>query len=72
MGRGEKAKKVDEYYLAGLDAYASGKDTEAKHFWEEVINIDPNFDPAREGLAAIAASEFLQKHVGELIGNMEE
>jgi hypothetical protein len=72
MGRAEKARKVDECYIAGLNAYAAGRDEEAKHFWEEAINLDPHFDPAREGLAAIAASEFLQKHVGELIESMEQ
>jgi hypothetical protein len=65
-GRSRIAKQVDEFYLAGLDAYSRGDDTNAKRLWQEALNLDTTFDPALEGLSAIRASEELQRRVAQL------
>jgi tetratricopeptide (TPR) repeat protein len=52
-GRLARNKLVDKYYLAGLDAYSRGDDEEARKWFNEALTLNPFFDPAREGLAAI-------------------
>jgi tetratricopeptide (TPR) repeat protein len=53
QGRGAFAAKVDELYLAGLDAYAAGNYAEAESLWNEALRMNPQFDPARESLATL-------------------
>jgi hypothetical protein len=65
-GRSRIAKQVDEFYLAGLDAYSRGDDAEAKRLWQEALDLDSTFDPAQEGLSAIRASEDLQRRVNRM------
>ena len=45
-GRSLIAKQVDEYYVAGLMAYADGNLREAAANWEKAIELDPGFTPA--------------------------
>ena len=71
-GRSRIAKQVDEFYLAGLDAYSQGHDTEAKRLWEEALRLNRDFDPAREGLMALRASEMLQQRVTEMQFDIDE
>jgi hypothetical protein len=70
-GRSLTSRKVDEYYLAGLESYSAGEDTEAKRLWQEALNLDPHFDPAEEGLSAIRATEALQRRLDAMQDNME-
>jgi hypothetical protein len=65
-GRSRIAKQVDEFYLAGLDSYSQGNDTDAKRLWQEALELDSTFDPALEGLSAIRASEELQQRVSQM------
>jgi len=53
QGRGQTSKKVDNLYLAGLDAYSSGDLETARAYWEEALALDPSFTPAKEGLSVI-------------------
>jgi hypothetical protein len=66
MRRSQIAKQVDEFYLAGLDAWAQGNDAEAKRLWQEVLKLNSRFDPATEGLAAILAAEALYQRVDKM------
>ncbi|MDR2510395.1 MAG: UPF0164 family protein [Spirochaetaceae bacterium] len=52
-GRAEVARMVDSYYLNGLDAYSEGDDEKALENFSEALKINPNFDPAIEGIEAI-------------------
>jgi hypothetical protein len=52
-GRLDKRKLVDQYYLAGLEAYSRGEDDIARQWFNEALSINPHFDPALEGIAAI-------------------
>jgi hypothetical protein len=53
LGRADLAKKVDNLYLSGLDAYAKGDTAAAAAAWAEALKIDPRFDPAKESLKAL-------------------
>jgi hypothetical protein len=70
-GRSRIAKQVDEFYLAGLDSYSQGNDTDAKRLWQEALELDSTFDPALEGLSAIRASEELQRRVRQMQTEIE-
>jgi len=66
LGRGELAKKVDNLYLSGLEAYASGDVAKAEEFWKEALALDPTFDPAKESLHAAQSAEQLKQTMDEL------
>jgi hypothetical protein len=65
-GRKLREKKVDELYLAGLDAYSRGNFSEARFFWEETLKINPRFEPAQEGLEIIRHTLGVQERINEL------
>ncbi len=65
LGRAELAKKVDNLYLTGLEAYAAGDVAAAVAAWTEALKLDPGFDPARESLRAAKASLELLKRIEE-------
>jgi tetratricopeptide (TPR) repeat protein len=65
-GRGALAGKVDELYLAGLDAYAAGDYAQARQHWEDALALNPKFDPARESLDILAHSQSVQQRIDEM------
>lgn len=66
MGRGARSAKVDELYLLGMDAYASGDLEKAADLWRQALAIDPFFDPAREGLTNAEEALKLQQTIIDL------
>ena len=46
---------VDELYLAGVEAYAAGDLDEAIAMWQETLELDSGFSPARKFLARAIA-----------------
>jgi hypothetical protein len=66
QGRKQAADRVDDLYLAGLDAYAQGKYTEAQYCFEEALKQNPKFDPAREGLKIIREALAVQQRIDDL------
>ncbi len=50
MGRAERANKVDELYVLGLERYTRGDIERAIIFWSEALALDPGFDPVRDAL----------------------
>ncbi len=46
-GRMAARAKVDELYLAGIEAFADGNLDEAIRLWREALAIDPSFTPAQ-------------------------
>jgi hypothetical protein len=66
LGRADLAKKVDNLYVTGLDAYARGDMAAAAAAWTEALNIDPRFDPARESLNALKGMQDLLNSINEL------
>ena len=49
-GRAALNAKVTEMFLLGLAAYSRSDFATARKIWEEVLELDPGFSPAREGL----------------------
>lgn len=49
-GRAALAREVDNYYIAGLDAYAKGELQSAISYWEAALKLDPSFQPAQQYL----------------------
>ncbi|MFQ3547836.1 MAG: UPF0164 family protein [Termitinemataceae bacterium] len=66
MGRSDRAKRVENLYLLGLNAYAEGDTKAAIEYWESALTLDPGFDPAKESLGAILGSEALSKRIQEI------
>ena len=66
QGRKALSARVDELYLAGLDAYSRSDLRTAKSCWEEVLRLDPRFEPAREGLAVITRTLEVEERVNEM------
>ncbi|GMO39180.1 MAG: UPF0164 family protein [Termitinemataceae bacterium] len=65
-GRLSSRKLVDQYYLAGLEAYSHGQDDEAREWFYKALKINPYFDPATEGIRAIDNYESLVKRIKDL------
>ncbi len=60
-GRMAVARRVDEYYIAGLESYALGDLERAVQYWQAVLELDPTFTPARQNLILAERSlELLQ------------
>jgi len=66
QGRGLVTKKVDELYLAGLDAYSRMDFAAARAYWEEALELDPHFTPAREGLNVIYKSQQTEERIQDM------
>jgi tetratricopeptide (TPR) repeat protein len=65
-GRKERVDQVDQLYLAGLDAYSRGNYPEALQYWESALELDPKFEPAREGLAIISHTQSVQQRIEDM------
>ena len=65
-GRQEIQQRVDEQYLAGLDAYSHGDDERALAHFKKALELNPHFDPAVEGVAAIDNFRALSNRIKSL------
>jgi len=65
-GRKLLSDKVDELYLLGLDAYSQGKLDDAKLCWEEVLKLNPRYEPAQESLDMLVTRENLKQKIEDL------
>jgi tetratricopeptide (TPR) repeat protein len=66
QGRKAAAEQVDILYLAGLDAYALGNYDEAKQHWDEALELNPKYDPAKEGINLINNTEAINDRMRDL------
>jgi tetratricopeptide (TPR) repeat protein len=62
-GRLSERARVDELYLNGLESYAHGQLAEAIAFWQQALEIDPGFAPARENIATAEKALKLQQEM---------
>jgi hypothetical protein len=62
-GRLAQRDRLDELYLNGLEAYATGRLAEAIAFWEQALQIDPGFAPARENIETAQKALRLQQEM---------
>jgi tetratricopeptide (TPR) repeat protein len=65
-GRSQRANKVEDLYLLGLDAYSQGNFADARLCWEEALRIDPKYEPAKESLDMLNNREGLTHRIEEL------
>ncbi len=65
-GRAELQSQIDDYYTAGLEAYADGRLQEAIDNWNKVIELDPDFEPANEMKKTAQKALSLQKEMEEI------
>jgi hypothetical protein len=66
QGRKEFSDRIDALYLEGLDAYAEGSYDLAIERWREVLELNPKFAPAREGIELVENSRALDDHMREM------
>jgi len=64
-GRLAQRDRIDDLYLSGLEAYAQGDISEAIRFWQQVLELDPTFTPARENIATALATQNLQQRMDD-------
>lgn len=62
-GRAEVQARMDEWYTAGLEAYAEGRLQEAVDYWNKVLELDPHFQPASEMKETAKRAISLQKEM---------
>ena len=65
-GRYERQAMVDEFYIAGLEAYANGDLEKAIAYWQAALEVDSTFTPAEEFIASASRSIKLLKRMEEL------
>ena len=52
-GRLAQRDRVDEYYISGIEEFASGNLEKAIGYFEKALKLDPDFEPAREYLEEV-------------------
>jgi tetratricopeptide (TPR) repeat protein len=60
--------QVEELYAGGLEAYARGDYQEARRCWEEALELDSRFLPAREALTMLEETQAAGDRVDEFLG----
>ena len=65
-GRKHLADRVDELYLMGLEAYSRGDFINARLCWEEVLRLNPKYEPAKNNLIMLQGREDLSDRIDEL------
>jgi len=65
-GRAQKAATVDEKYIEGLQKYSEGDYESAIRLWNEALEIDSGFDPAKKGIAIAEKQQHLIEKIKEM------
>jgi hypothetical protein len=64
-GRAEIARKADDLYLQGVEAFAAGNLPRAIELWKQVLLLDPRYLPAADNIHTAQESLALQNTVLE-------
>jgi len=59
-GRSANAKQAESLYLQGVEEYANGHYPEAIALWEQVLQIDPKYQPAADYIRTVKQTMALQ------------
>lgn len=65
-GRGEKSDRLEAMYIEGLHLYKEKKYKEAISVWEEVLRLNPYFEPAKTGIKSAKNMQTLQTELLKL------
>jgi tetratricopeptide (TPR) repeat protein len=60
QGRAALARQVEETYLQGVEAFANGDYPKALVLWQEVLKLDPKYQPAADNIATVERTMALQ------------
>jgi tetratricopeptide (TPR) repeat protein len=63
FGRAKRQKDVDEMYLLGVREYANGNYEKAIGYWKKVLEMDPEYLPARENIDTVQKALDLQSQM---------
>jgi len=66
QGRKARTERVNELYLAGLEAYSVSDYETAQGCWEEALRLDPHFNPAKEGLSIINKTLDVEERIRDM------
>ena len=70
-GRGALQNRLDDLYTAGLEEYADGNMEKALTYLNDLIELDPHFQPAQELIEIIRRALVLQREM-EALQQVEE
>ncbi|UCF99086.1 MAG: UPF0164 family protein [Spirochaetaceae bacterium] len=59
-GRGDEQRTIDALYFEGLELYADGDLSGAISRWEQVLELDPSYTPARDNIETAKKALALQ------------
>lgn len=65
-GRAGDSRKVDEFYIAGLESYAKGDLLKAVEYWKVALELNPGFQPAAENMMVAQTAIKLQESMEAL------
>ena len=65
-GRRADSRKVDEYYIAGLESYAKGDLSKAIEYWKAALELNPQFQPASENMIVVQTAIKLKESMEAL------
>ena len=65
-GRQNRANRVEELYLLGLEAYSRDNYRDARICWEEALRLDPRYIPVIESLEMLTHREELIQRIEDL------
>ncbi|MGP1414510.1 MAG: UPF0164 family protein [Treponema sp.] len=65
-GRGEKNDRLEAMYIEGLHLYKEKKYKEAISVWEEILRLNPYFEPAKTGIKSAKNMQTLQTELLKL------
>ncbi len=63
FGRVKRQNEVEEVYLLGVKEYANGNYLKAIGYWKKVLELDPEYIPARENIDTVQDALDLQKEM---------
>jgi len=59
-GRSARAQEADALYLQGVEEFANGNYEKALALWEEVLKLDPKYQPAADNIRTVKQTLALQ------------
>ncbi len=66
-GRKKRKDKVKDLYIKGLKAYKARNYEKAVQIWEEILKINPRFDPAIEGINVAKKQKEMQDELNKIL-----
>ena len=62
-GRAARAKQVEDLFLQGVEAYATADYQKALGLWQQVLKLDPTYQPAADNIRIVQKTISLQDQI---------